>query len=126
MFNFQQLLLYTIVPVALVAILIVRWKRQKLYNGAGTMNGPFALPLFGHLYFIFGKKPEDDLFKVLNRYAPFYNSPVGIWLGPFFVVGLHNNPDHIQTVLNSPHLLNKTFHYNFLRMNHGLLSSPGR
>ncbi|XP_058129971.1 cytochrome P450 4C1-like [Anopheles ziemanni] len=122
--HLEQLLLYAFVLLTVVALLVIRWKRQKLYTAAGTMDGPFALPLIGQLYLIFGKKPGDDLFKVLNRYSPLYNSPVGVWIGPFFVVGINDNPDHIQTVLNSPHLLNKTFHYNFFRVGRGLFASP--
>uniref|UniRef100_A0A182IRV1 Uncharacterized protein n=1 Tax=Anopheles atroparvus TaxID=41427 RepID=A0A182IRV1_ANOAO len=40
------------------------------------------------------------------------------------VVAINDNPNHIQTVLNSPHTLNKTFHYKFLRIDGGLFSSP--
>uniref|UniRef100_A0A182JIK4 Uncharacterized protein n=1 Tax=Anopheles atroparvus TaxID=41427 RepID=A0A182JIK4_ANOAO len=122
--HFHDLLIYASIALTLVAMVYVRWKRQKLYNAAGTMNGPLALPLIGQLYLIFGAKPGDDLLKVINRFSPLYNSPVGVWLGPVFVVAINDNPNHIQTVLNSPHLLNKMFVYNFFRVDLGLFASP--
>uniref|UniRef100_A0A182Q486 Cytochrome P450 n=1 Tax=Anopheles farauti TaxID=69004 RepID=A0A182Q486_9DIPT len=117
-----QLILIALATLALACIL---WKRRKLYAAAATMNGPLALPIVGQLYLIFGKKRGDDFLKVFNRYAPHYNSPVGVWLGPMLVVGINNNPDHFQTVLNSPHMLNKTYHYSFFRVGRGLFAAPG-
>ncbi|XP_049287424.1 cytochrome P450 4C1-like isoform X2 [Anopheles funestus] len=120
----QMLLIYVTVSLALATLLCIRWKRRKLYAAASTMDGPPCLPLLGHAYLIFGKRNGEYIIQVFDRYAPRYTSPIGIWLGPKLIVAFKDNPDYFQTVMNSPHLLNKMDQYNFFRAENGLLTAP--
>uniref|UniRef100_A0A182LSZ4 Cytochrome P450 n=1 Tax=Anopheles culicifacies TaxID=139723 RepID=A0A182LSZ4_9DIPT len=119
----QLVLLYIVAALALATLVCVRWKRRKLYAAAATMDGPPCLPLLGHVYLIFGKR-SGDILQVLDRYAPRYKSPIGIWMGPQLIVGIKDNPDYFQTVMNSPHMLNKMDQYNFFRIVNGLFAAP--
>lgn len=62
---------------------------------------------------------------MLDRYAPKYKSPIGLWMGPILLVGIKDNPEYFQTVLNSPHLLNKMDQYKFFTIVNGLFAAPG-
>uniref|UniRef100_A0A182VPE8 Uncharacterized protein n=2 Tax=Anopheles merus TaxID=30066 RepID=A0A182VPE8_ANOME len=120
----QLVLLYISAALALATLVCVRWKRRKLYAAAATMDGPPCMPLLGHVYLIFGKRCGEDILQVLDRYAPRYKSPIGIWMGPQLIVGIKDNPDYFQTVMNSPHMLNKMDQYNFFRIVNGLFAAP--
>ncbi|XP_052870330.1 cytochrome P450 4C1-like [Anopheles cruzii] len=120
----QQWLVYGCATLLLAAYLGVRWKRRKFYAAAATMDGPVALPLLGHVYLLFGKKSGENILQVLDRYAPRYKSPVGLWMGPILMIGIKDNPDYFQTVLNSPHLLNKMDQYKFFYIIKGLFAAP--
>uniref|UniRef100_A0A182JN73 Uncharacterized protein n=1 Tax=Anopheles atroparvus TaxID=41427 RepID=A0A182JN73_ANOAO len=121
----QLVLVYVCAFLALATVVCVRWKRRKLYAAASSMDGPPCLPLLGHVYLIFGKRSGEDILQVLDRYAPKYNSPIGMWMGPKLIVGIKDNPEYFQTVLNSPHLLDKMEQYNFFRIVNGLFAAPG-
>ncbi|KFB52027.1 AGAP002195-PB-like protein [Anopheles sinensis] len=120
----QLMLLYVCGLLALAMVVCVRWKRRKLYAAAASMDGPPCLPLLGHVYLIFGKRCGEDILQVLDRFAPRYKSPIGMWMGPKLIVGIKDNPEYFQTVLNSPHLLNKMEQYNFFRIVNGLFAAP--
>uniref|UniRef100_A0A182Q9E0 Cytochrome P450 n=1 Tax=Anopheles farauti TaxID=69004 RepID=A0A182Q9E0_9DIPT len=120
----QLVLVYVAVALLLIVLVCVRWKRRKLYAASSTMDGPPCLPLVGHVYLIFGKRSGEDILQVLDRYAPRYKSPIGIWMGPQLIVGIKDNPEYFQTVLNSPHMLNKMDQYNFFHIINGLFAAP--
>ncbi|XP_035895145.1 cytochrome P450 4C1-like isoform X1 [Anopheles stephensi] len=120
----QLMLVYITVCLALTIWLCLRWKRRKLYAAAATMDGPPCLPFLGHAYLIFGKRTGEYIIQVFDRYAPKYKSPIAIWMGPKLIVAFKDNPDYFQTVMNSPHLLNKMDQYNFFRAENGLLTAP--
>ncbi|ETN61351.1 cytochrome P450 [Anopheles darlingi] len=120
----QQWLLYICAGLALAIFVGLRWKRRKFYAAAATMDGPWSLPFIGHIHHIFGKRSGENILQVIDRYAPRYKSPIGLWMGPILIVGIKDNPEYFQTVLNSPHLLNKLDQYKFFTIVNGLFAAP--
>lgn len=62
-----------------------------------------------------------DIFQDLTADIP---TPSRLWFGPKLVIVIGKAED-MQTILNSPNCLEKTYVYKFLEKNVGLFSAPG-
>ncbi|XP_065082895.1 uncharacterized protein LOC135705214 [Ochlerotatus camptorhynchus] len=117
-----------IVRIFLVSTLIAslayyRWKHRKFIATLAKMNGPWSMPLLGHIHLLKDFTTEEKIFKNLYKYSNMYASPVAVQLGPLVHVFTYK-PEHIQMVLNSQHCLDKPKQYEFLRVSRAIFSAP--
>ncbi|XP_062555072.1 probable cytochrome P450 313a4 [Armigeres subalbatus] len=107
--------------IVLVAVCF-RWSRRKVNAAMAKMNGPPTMPLIGHLHLIRFTN-QVNIFNFMNHIGSTYPSPVGLRLGHINVVVVHH-PEHLQTIMTSPHCISRPFFHDFLRVSRGLFSSP--
>lgn len=70
-------------------------------------------------------KNGSEIYETLTTYSKKSGSLRSkVWYGPKLVVNLRD-PDDIQTVLNSPNSMEKSYFYNFFQCNFGLFTSAG-
>lgn len=71
--------------------------------------------------------PSADILNVISKMLTDHPSPTGLWLGPQFFVVL-DHPVDIETVLTSPHCMDKADIYQMVRQvleTDGLVSNHG-
>ncbi|XP_053691289.1 cytochrome P450 4c21-like [Sabethes cyaneus] len=113
-----------LVPILLpvVIFLLFRWKNRSFYRVSAELPGPKDYPLIGCGHLFIGKSNEEQ-FAILNELTKKYPSPCRAWLGHKFLIFI-DNPEDLQTVLNSPNCLEKADVYRFFHCDKGLFSSP--
>ncbi|EDS45649.1 cytochrome P450 4V3 [Culex quinquefasciatus] len=111
----------------LVMILIsvyYQWSRRKIVAAVANMDGPPSLPLIGNLFILLKYNTGEKIFNYVSSIGRSYRYPISIHIGPLLYV-LLDNPDHLKTVLNSKHCLDKLGMYEFFDVNRGLLVAKG-
>ena len=99
------------------------WKRRRMYFLADKFDGP-CVPLVGSALDFFGKSHEG-IFESFQKLIKSHCSNFRIWLGPFCMVFVVK-PQDLQTVMNSPHCLNKSQFYEIIPNKTGLVTSKGK
>nr|CAI5869323.1 unnamed protein product [Callosobruchus analis] len=101
-----------------------RWKRRTLFPSSETVPGPYALPLIGASYVLFGK-PSDVMTAVL-KLTDSYPAIFKFWMGYKLLYFLKELED-IQKVINNPIALDKDYFYEqfALVLGDGLITSGG-
>ena len=115
---FEALVFFATVCILLLANF--HWKRRNLVRHASKFRGPKPYPIIGNGNLFLWKNNEEN-FEIVNNLFKTYESPLICWLGPEPFI-LIDNPEDIQTVLNSPNCLSKANVYGFLRCENGLFS----
>ncbi|XP_062557031.1 cytochrome P450 4c3-like [Armigeres subalbatus] len=116
-------LVWLIVTVVL-SLSYYRWKRRKVIAMLSRMNGPRSIPFLGHVHLMREFTSGEKVFHTLMRYSSLYKSPVAAEVGPLAYIFVYT-PAHIQTVLTSPHCLDKTMQYSFFNVNRAVFGSSG-
>ncbi|XP_052890475.1 probable cytochrome P450 313b1 [Anopheles moucheti] len=102
--------------------IVWRLKNWKHYKLSSDLTGPRDYPLIGSAHLFLGKSNEEQ-FRCILDITKTYQSPCRVWLGPKLFVFI-DNADDLQTVLNSPHCLEKADVYRFFQCETGLFSAP--
>ncbi|CAH1118517.1 unnamed protein product [Phaedon cochleariae] len=124
-YSIQNYLLIFVCGSLLVWYIQFSWKRRKLYIHAAKVKGPPCLPFIGNAHMFLGN--GNDIIKKLLKIQEDIPGLSKVWLGPKLVY-LVSNPDHIETILNSPKALNKDDMYRFVSdfIGYGLLTSHAK
>lgn len=114
------------------------WKRRSLLCLAGKLKGLNGYPFIGSAYkffdanskwsrfthwrksiTVFNKWPFLEILDVINEFHRDFGGPGKFWLGNRLFVYV-DDPVDIETILNSPHSLNKGESYDFISESIGL------
>ncbi|VEN55546.1 unnamed protein product [Callosobruchus maculatus] len=113
---------------AFLSVLLIwyvdRWKRKTLFPGSETVPGPYALPIIGAAYYMFGK--PSDVMMVILKLIDSYPEIFKFWMG-YKLLYFVKKPEHLQKIINNPRALNKDYFYEqFARVvGDGLITSGG-
>lgn len=100
------------------------WNRRRLYELTEKFDGPRGLPLIGNALDFYGETPEGH-FQILHKLLDGRKAACKFWMGPFCLIFL-SSPQDVQTVVNSPHCVNKSDFYDVVPNKTGLLTAKGK
>nr|CAH7734651.1 unnamed protein product [Callosobruchus chinensis] len=113
---------------AFLSVLLIwyvdRWKRRRLFPCSETVPGPYALPIIGAAYHLFGK--PSDVALVVLKLIDSYPSTFKFWMG-YKLLYFVKKPQHLQKIINNPRALDKDYFYEqfALVLGDGLITSGG-
>lgn len=116
-----------LVTAACAIISYIVWNYYCWMSFVKTVNllpGPKTLPFFGNAYYFISRRSEGYL-KIINELAENYASPFRIWIGNKLFIVIYE-PDHIKTILQSRHCLEKNIMLEFFKplLGMGLITAP--
>nr|QZM07480.1 cytochrome P450 monooxygenase CYP349R1 [Lasioderma serricorne] len=99
-----------ILLISIALILQYHWNRRRLYIMARQVHGPIAWPIIGSALWFFGS--TENILNNVWILATTFKPPLAVWLGQklFFAI---SSPQHLETIMNSPHALEKDSLYKF-------------
>ncbi|XP_055382212.1 uncharacterized protein LOC129612568 [Condylostylus longicornis] len=103
------------------AIFLYFWKQKQFYIMHWKLKGDLGLPILGSL---FNLNNPNKILKFFSQLEQKYQSPYVTWVGTYPMM-VSSDPDTMETILTSPHCVNKSFVYAFLTdlIGDGLFSS---
>jgi cytochrome P450 len=114
-----------LVVILLTIVLVIRWRRKRLYQLAAKIPGDDGIPLFGILHRFLNLELKDYVMEML-RYCRKDSAISKTWFGPTLAI-LTEDADCIHTILNSPQTQKKpSYFYDGIYIDQGLLAINGQ
>ncbi|KAJ8982602.1 hypothetical protein NQ317_005074 [Molorchus minor] len=117
----HEILLASVVSIALIWWLQFLWSRRRLYESARKLQGPTAYPLIGASHNLIG-----DAYGITCKFMALFKQYPGIfklWHGLRLLYGI-SDPNYFQILL--PRCLDKEewYQFSYPAVGHGLFTSP--
>lgn len=132
-FTYQQpaevdvaMLILILASVLVSTILVAHLRKMApFYILSKKVPGPYAFPLIGSAW-EFMNKNSEELMQTLIAISKKYPSPLRFWLGPKFVLIVHDC-ENARTILSSNRMNTKGDVYRFMEplLGNGLITSSG-
>ncbi|KAJ6636722.1 Cytochrome P450 4C1 [Pseudolycoriella hygida] len=117
-----MLFIYLFCVVALILTLKFYLYKRRIMKYVGHLPAPPEIPFVGSgLYFI--GKNSMEIMDLLCMTTDIFDTPCRFWLGPVLAIFL-GKPEDVQTVLLSPHCLEKPYIYRFMDDVEGIFTAP--